>query len=104
MEGESREEYRKRRIAVNKAIKKYLKGRTLWNPNLPIPYEGKTYIAGPYVKALHGELKSGLELNKEFNIDEFREDIQGEAEATLRKSDDGNIEESGVDTAHMDEN
>ena len=69
LEGETREEYKARRKAVGKAIKQYLKGRTVWNPRLPIPYEGKMYVAGPYVKELHGPLVSGLDLTLEEALD-----------------------------------
>lgn len=54
LEGESFEEYKKRRKIVKEIIKKYVSGRVIWQPNLPIGSTGQ--VAGPYIKALHGEL------------------------------------------------
>ncbi len=77
LKDESFEDYKKRRKLAKKLIARYLKGFTVWNPNMPIGSTGQ--VAGPHVNALHGEDIGDTIWNKaEFIVEDFTEDETNE--------------------------
>ena len=83
LEGESREEYRERQKLVKKALKRYLAGFVVWQPNMPIGNSGQ--VAGPYIKEIHGEIS--LNHNLEVFLDTLKVDESDDSKEEEQEED-----------------
>jgi hypothetical protein len=61
LENESLQDYRERLKLAKKAIKRYLSGFVVWQPNYVVNQHGQ--VAGPYIKELHGPISLNHNLN-----------------------------------------